>query len=212
MAAPRIGCIILAAGRSKRFGRARVNKLLVPLRGRALIRHVLCAVLRSAARPIVVVTGYQHARIVRALSPLRATRWRVRFNRHHRRGMSTSLQLGLAALPGDIDGVLVCLGDMPMVRAQVIDALIGAFEPGDDAVIARAGGRRGNPVLLGRSLLPAIASLSGDAGARRLLQDPRRRLRFVDTGEEVLSDIDTRRDWRRARALAHLPMQKPAKI
>lgn len=196
---PRIACIVLAAGRSRRYGRTRVNKLLAPLRGRSLIQQVLIEVARSQARPRVVVTGHQRPRIERALSTLRSRRWHYTFNPRHRLGMAGSLQAGIRALPADIDGVVVCLGDMPGVGARLIDALIAAFRHGDDAVIPKVGERRGNPVLLGRSLFAGVDALSGDQGARRLLLASRG-LRFIEADAGSLRDIDTRRDWRRQTA------------
>lgn len=196
---PRVGCVILAAGRSKRFGRTRSNKLLAAIQGRTLIQQVLSSALRSSARPIVVVTGHQRAQIERALESLAQENWSTRFNRHHRRGMSTSIVAGLSAMPADLDGLLICLGDMPALKPCIIDAMISSLQPGDDAVIARASGRHGNPVLIGRSLFAELAQLQGDVGARGLLQDGRRHLRFIDADRSVIDDIDTRRDWHRYR-------------
>jgi molybdenum cofactor cytidylyltransferase len=193
--APRIGCIVMAAGRSRRFGRTRINKLLAPLRDRCVVEQVLREVLKSQARPIVVVTGHQRVRVEQALQPARGKRWRTRFNPQFRLGMASSLQAGVRALPGSLDGVVVCLGDMPGVSAKLIDKLIAAFREGDDAVLPKVGERRGNPVLLGRELLARVSALSGDQGARPLLKTSRN-LRFVDADRSALLDIDTRRDWR----------------
>ena len=192
-----MGCLILAAGRSQRFGRTRINKLLAPIAGRPMIQSVLQAALRSSARPIVVVSGHQRSAIDRALRPLRSRCWRLRFNRHHRRGMSSSIIAGLRALPDNLDGVLIALGDMPALDPRVIDQLIHAFEASDDAVIARSAGQRGNPVLIGRSLFADLEALRGDIGARRLLQQGSRKLRFIEADRSVIADIDTRRDWMR---------------
>ncbi|HEY9546333.1 MAG TPA: nucleotidyltransferase family protein, partial [Solimonas sp.] len=167
----RIGAIVLAAGRSRRFGSA--NKLLVPLRGEPLLWHTLDAVCASRARPIIVVLGHQHQRLRETLRRYRRARRappiRCVFNRWHRSGMASSLQLGLAALPADRDGALICLGDMPMLRASTLEQLRLAYRRGDDAVLPMIAGRRGNPALLGRPLFAAVRqALRGDEGARRL--------------------------------------------
>ncbi len=188
----------MAAGRSRRFGRSRVNKLLAPLRGRSVVAQVLTRVMRAPARPLIVVTGHQRGPVQRELSSVRGRRYQFRFNPRYRRGMASSLQAGIRALPASIDGAVICLGDMPGVRTRTIKALIAAYRQGDDAVIPRVGDRRGNPVLLGRALLDRAAELAGDQGARRLLAGSSR-VRLVDADDSVLLDIDTRRDWRRQR-------------
>jgi len=195
----RIGCIVLAAGRSRRYGRTRINKLLLKLGKRSLVQRVLDRALASQARPVVVVTGYQRPRIEQALAATRRRRWHYAFNPRHRHGMASSLQAGLKALPDDVDGAIVCLGDMPGISARTIDALIAAFTAGDDAVVPRVGDRRGNPVLLGRALFARIGGLSGDEGARRLLRASNK-IRSIAADSESLRDIDTRRDWRRYRS------------
>lgn len=194
----RIGCIVLAAGRSRRFGRTRRNKLLAALGNTRVIECVLQAVAASAVGPTVVVTGHQQHAVRAIAQPRRGRRWPCRYNRHHRQGMARSLQAGLLALPAGLDGVVVCLGDMPGVRHDVIDALLAAFTRGDDAVLPVCDGRRGNPVLLARSLFPALMMLTGDQGARRILAQPGWTLRYVTTDNSVLHDIDRRRDWLRA--------------
>lgn len=187
---PRIAAIVLAAGSSRRYGRG--NKLLAPIDGMPMIRRVCAAACASSARPVIVVTGHDPLRVRRALQPLRA-RLRPVFNRRYRDGMASSLQRGAAALPADCAGAVICLGDMPAVDARQINALLRAFRPGDTAVVPVAGGRRGNPVLLGRALLERLDELSGDEGARRLLSEASG-VRRVPASRVVLRDIDRRHD------------------
>ncbi|HLY57786.1 MAG TPA: nucleotidyltransferase family protein, partial [Stellaceae bacterium] len=109
-------------------------------------------------------------------------------------GLSSSLRAGLAALPADADGVLVCLGDMPGVDAPLLDRLIAAFNPteGREIVVPVRDGRRGNPVLWGRRFLPALRTLTGDAGAKHLIGDHGEYVVEVDSPDDApLTDIDT---------------------
>ena len=82
--------------------------------------------LASQARPVIVVTGHQRERVEAALAGLP-----VEFvhNPDFADGLGTSLRAGIAALPAEADGVIVCLGDMPQVDAALIDRLIGALDP-----------------------------------------------------------------------------------
>ncbi len=164
-AAPVAG-LVLAAGRSTRMGAH--NKLLQPVRGEALVRHAVRAQLASQAGPVFVVTGHQREEVEAALSGLD-----VRFvhNPDFASGLASSVRAGVDALPSEATGVVVSLGDMPNVTPQVIDRLAEAFAdvPEAQAVVPTLFGQRGNPVLLSRSLFPAVARLEGDEGARRLL-------------------------------------------
>ena len=83
------------------------------------------------------------------------------------------MKRGLGALPGDIDGVVVCLGDMPLVSAAVIDRLIAAFDPAEGRAICVPSyrGKRGNPMLFASRFIPELQTLTGDVGARGLLSD-----------------------------------------
>ena len=194
-----IGCVILAAGRSKRFGRA--NKLLSAVHGQALLWWTLDAACASTARPIVVVTGHERRHIEHSLRAYKkqhrhAPSFRIAFNPHYRRGMSSSLQTGLRRLPASSAGALIALGDMPALRSELIEALIRAWQPGDEAVQPVSLGKRGNPVLLSREIFPAVSELEGDQGARRLLQRSNR-LKLVETREDIGFDVDRRRDLHR---------------
>lgn len=170
MPEPRVAAIVLAAGQGTRFAAETGGafKLLAQLDGAPLVRHVVQAALESRARPLVVVTGHRRDEVVDILSGLAFTE---AYNHAYASGMGSSLATGIAALPTDVAGAIVLLGDMPRVMASVVDALIAAFakRPDCDAVVPVYNGRRGNPVLLARSLFVAAERLTGDEGARRLL-------------------------------------------
>lgn len=162
----RVAALVLAAGRSTRMGGP--NKLLAPIGGRPLVRITADHVLASRARPVVVVTGHQREAVEAALGALPVS---LVHNPDFAEGLSTSLKTGIAALPEDVDGVIVCLGDMPQVEAELIDRLIGAFDPERGALIAvpTIDGKRGNPVLWSRRFFPELMTLEGDVGARHLI-------------------------------------------
>src|SRR5205085_9676314 len=106
---PRIAALLLAAGQSRRMG---ANKLLAEIDGRPMVARTATRLLASRARPIVAVLGNQADAIDRALGKLPVQRVH---NPAFAEGLSTSLKRGLAALPNDIGGVVVCLGDMPLI-------------------------------------------------------------------------------------------------
>ena len=187
--APRIAALVLAAGRSTRMGD--VNKMLALVYGQPMVARVADAVLASAANPAIVVVGYEAAKVRNALAGRAVTAVE---NPDYAAGLSTSLKRGLAAAPPDVDGVLVCLGDMPRVTADQIDRLIAAFDPvaGRAICVPTHGGKRGNPVLWAARFIPEMLDIAGDVGARHMIgayEELVCELEMETPG--VLVDIDT---------------------
>ncbi len=188
-----IAALVMAAGRGARFGAGPdESKVLADLEGRPLVCHVVETALASRAAATLVVTGQGAHGVATALD---AHPVALVHNPFFARGLAGSLKAGLVALPPHIDGALVLLGDMPRVRIETIDALIAAFDASADAeaVVPLCDGREGNPALLGRSLFAELMLLEGDAGARRLLSQPGRRIvRCPVEDPGILVDVDTR--------------------
>lgn len=198
-----IAAIILAAGRSTRFGPDSPpgGKLVASLRGKPLVRHVAEAALASIARPILVVTGHAAANVEAALAEMSLT---FVANPGHRTGLSSSLQVGVAALPETVAAAVILLGDMPYVSAALVDRLIHAFrEPARTplAVTPVRAGRRGNPVVIGRGLFGALAQLEGDRGARALIDAAGNDVLECPVDDDAIEiDIDTQDALRRLEA------------
>ncbi|WP_142848627.1 NTP transferase domain-containing protein [Telmatospirillum sp. J64-1] len=189
-AAPRIAGLVLAAGRSSRMGR---NKLMMEVRGKPMVAHALDAALGSNLSPVVMVAGHSLAEVSRILPPGVAL---VR-NPSPDLGLSSSLITGLQALPEDVDGVLILLGDMPLVAPRHVRRLIEAFDPTEGRAICVPvwHGRRGNPVLLARRFFPELLGLTGDSGARRLIADYPEAVYEVEMDDNaILTDVDTVED------------------
>lgn len=188
--APRIGAVMLAAGQSRRMGA--INKLLAAIEGVPMILRSLDAVLASHAAPVIVVTGHEAERVVEAIGHKRKVD--IQHNPAYAEGLSTSLARGLAALPADIDGVMICLGDMPRVSAKEIDRLIDAFNPteGRAIVVPTHGGKRGNPVLFAKRFFAEMTAVSGDVGARHLIGEHADEVAEVEMSDDgVLLDVDS---------------------
>jgi molybdenum cofactor cytidylyltransferase len=182
-----VAAIVLAAGRGTRFGDE--PKLLALLDGKPLVRHVAEAAAGASVDPVLVVTGHGAAKIEAALAGLS-----VQFvpNPRYADGLSTSLKAGFAALPEGARGAVVLLGDMPRVGSSLIDALVEAWMASQPAAVVPVHeGRRGNPVLLSRSLAPEIEGLSGDIGAGLVLRRKSDVLELPVDAQVVLQDVDT---------------------
>lgn len=183
-----VAALVLAAGLSRRMG---ANKLLAELGGEPLVARAVDAALGSRARPVVVVLGHEAERVRAALAGRAVVFAR---NEAPAAGLSASLRAGLAALPAGAAGTLVCLADMPWVRASHLDALLAAFErdPRRPICVPTFEGRRGHPVLWPARHFPALDALRGDRGARELLDVFAAELCYVPVADAgVTRDVDT---------------------
>lgn len=184
-----ITAIILAAGRSTRMGGP--NKLLAELNGTPLVRIVAEQAIASRTSDVIVVTGHQSDQVQAALKGLK-----VRFVRNpdFADGLATSVKAGIAAVSPQADGAVVCLGDMPLIDAHLLDRLIEAFAPDRGSLIAVpvSDGRRGNPVLWSRRFFDELMTLDGDIGARHLIARHAEAVTEVAVdGNAAFLDIDT---------------------
>jgi molybdenum cofactor cytidylyltransferase len=182
-----VAALVLAAGCSARMGGP--NKLLQPVAGIAMVARVVDAALASRCRDVTVVVGHDAQRVREALAhrPVRFAS-----NPEYAEGIASSLRAGLRSLPARCDAALVLLADMPGIRAEHIDRLIGAFEWEPAIVVPVRAGRRGNPVLWPRDLFGEMMALHGDTGARGLIEAHRDRVRAVQMDTDaIFIDVDT---------------------
>ena len=184
-----VTAVVLAAGRSTRMGGP--NKLLAELDGKKLVRIVTEQALASKASQVIVVVGHQADLVEQALAGLK-----VKFARNpdFAGGLASSVKSGIAAVPANADGAIVCLGDMPLISAKLIDKLIDAFEPdrGHLITVPVSDGKRGNPVLWSRRFFRELMTLDGDVGARHLIARHAEAVAEVAVeGDGPFLDIDT---------------------
>ncbi len=186
---PHIGVLLLAAGQSRRMGGP--SKMLAEIEGVPMVARVARRLLASRARPIVAVLGNRADEVDAALGKLPVERVR---NPDFADGLSTSLKRGLAALPADLDGAVVALGDMPLVSGRHLDRLIAAFNPleGRAIIVPTRHGKRGNPVLWARRFFSEMAQIAGDVGARHLIGEHAELVAEIEMDDDaILTDIDT---------------------
>lgn len=185
-----LGAVILAAGRSSRFGAE--NKLLAPYAGKPMLTHVLALARQATAGPVVVVTGHE-AEAVGALAMQDG--FTLVHNAEYATGLAGSLKAGLAALPAGTEAAFVLLGDMPRVQPETLRKLAqaAATRPEAQAFVPVQAGQWGNPVLLRRTLFAQLAGLTGDQGARRLLEAHRTVVQTVAVEDPgIHADFDTK--------------------
>ncbi len=196
-----IAALILAAGSSSRMGRGR-HKLLLPLGDHPVLAHTIEATLASQARPIVVVLGHQVEQVRAQISAYldHPDVFSIE-NTDYLQGMSTSLRAGIQALidrenkaaAHSLTGVLIVLGDQPLMTARILDTLIASKRAtGKRILIPFYNGERGNPVLFDASLFPELLEISGDGGARSVIERHRSDVARIELGASMASyDVDT---------------------
>ncbi|MBE1207512.1 NTP transferase domain-containing protein [Aminobacter carboxidus] len=184
----KVYAILLAAGRSSRMGAK--NKLLADFDGVPLVRRMASLVCASKVSGVFGVVGHMSERVRQALE---GVDMELVENPHHADGLASSIKAGFAALPDDADGVLIMLADMPSVSAADIDRLIASFHKHEGRTVVRAthGGKRGNPVLLPRVLFPEIRKLTGDIGARHVVESGLVDIVNIEIGAGAGIDVDT---------------------
>ena len=185
---PIVDAVLLAAGRGQRMGGP--NKLLARFAGKPLVRHVADMLAGSKVRTTFAVVGHQAARVGDALQGSGA---RLVNNPDHTVGLSSSLKAGVREVTSDTAGLLVMLGDMPGIASSDVDRMVQVFTDARGLAVVRAthAGKRGNPVILPRALLPAVSMLEGDTGARHLVEGTELPVIDVEIGEGASMDVDT---------------------
>ena len=194
-----ISAVVLAAGRAERMGE---QKLLLPLNDKPVLQWVLESALSSSLQEVTCV--------VRDLKPVRQRitlahdrlHWLVNYAAD--RGQSTSVIAGLWAIDPRSEGALFLVGDQPLVREDLIDALIERFEQSSALIVAPSfKGRARNPVLFRRELFPELLKLTGDRGGRLLIEKYKNSTDLVEWHQEMpFLDIDVREDYERLKELA----------
>lgn len=187
-----ITAIVLAAGLSSRMGAQ--NKLLLPFGGATILEATLEQLAAAGPGEILVVTGHEQERVHELL---KNKPYRLVENPDYRQGMSSSIKAGVAAARPDAAGFMICLADMPLIRAAeynlLAESLVSALKTDPDAIIQpRFGEQAGNPVLFSARYRAALLALEYPEGARPVVQANRKHIVPVQMPTEaVLRDADT---------------------
>ncbi len=186
-----VSAILLGAGESKRMGR---NKLSLPWGKKTIFEHCLGTLLRSDVREVIVVLSH---RIGWMENQWRGQNVKVVKNPYYKRGMSTSIRRGLQAIDPSSQGILIALGDQPLIKTRTINALIHAFvQRRGTIVVPSFRGKQGHPVIFHRRYLKELLKLKGDVGGRSIIEKHPEEVWLVRIKSEgVTKDIDTWKDY-----------------
>jgi len=196
-----VGGIVLAAGRSSRMPGS--QKLLLDIDGVPMVRHVQEASSEGGCHQTAVV--YAEDDVKRAING----RYELVFNAKARSGMASSMQAGLRAMRPEIEAAMVLLGDQPLVGSKTVATLLRAWRrEGSRPAVALAQDADGwaPPVILARELWGELFALTGDSGARQVLQGRPELLDIVPAPGRS-DDIDTPDDY--AKIVRLFPRRRP---
>jgi len=189
-----IAGIVLAAGLSLRMGRP---KLLLDWGGKPVVRRAVERVKAGGVDEIVIVLGHEGQAIREALKGLP-----VRFveNPEPEAGQASSIACGVSALGPAASAALIALGDQPALPPEVIPRLLQTFrETGKPVVAPLYRGVQGNPVLFAAAVFPELRALTGDRGARSVVDKDPARVALVSFDLAMPADLDTFEDYERLR-------------
>ena len=188
----RVDAVVLAAGKSTRMGQ---QKLLMPYKKGTIIKSVIREINDSLVNTTIVVTGSDEQELSKELAEYDIN---IVFNEKFESGMLSSVQKGSASLNEEVSGMLVLLGDQPMVSAKVIDRLISVFQKTEKGLLVPTfKGKRGHPVLISAKYREAIKSLNPEIGLRELFQKNTFDILEIEMDtENILKDIDTPEDYK----------------
>jgi|TARA_Y100001949_G_scaffold156516_1_gene145453 molybdenum cofactor cytidylyltransferase len=185
----KVSAIILAAGQSSRMENG--NKLLLPINEIPMISHVCNTVLTAGLDPVVVVTGFESDLVTQAIPTAIND---IIYNSHWQSGMASSIYEGLSALPQNVDGNMIVLGDMPMISKDTLTLLIDEFIMlnGQHIIYPIYEERQANPVIFPKKYFQEILSSTGDRGCKKVLKQYPDDVVGVSIGSpEVVFDCDS---------------------
>jgi molybdenum cofactor cytidylyltransferase len=188
-----LAAVILAAGGSSRMGRP---KQLLKFRGTSLLRRAIDTAMAVPTEQVIVVLGHAADQLLPECTATNAT---VVLNDQWTEGVSTSLRGGLAAVSSDARGVFIYPADMPLVTPEALRELAHRQQvSGRPAAMTDAGGVRGVPVFITRSLFPALMIQEGDVGGAQYLRAHPEAVEAVHFDDpDLVRDVDRPEDYAR---------------
>ena len=183
----RISAVLLGAGESKRMG---VDKLSLPWGRKTMLEHCFETLLRSEVHELIVVLSTRN-KGVRHL--FRGRKVRIVINPLSKTGMSASIRRGLLEIHPRCHGILIALGDQPLLKTRTINALIRTFDQGSGGIVIPSfRGTRGHPVIFHRRFKKELLHLKGDVGGRSIIESHPEDIRLVPVRSiGVIKDVDT---------------------
>ena len=188
-----ITAILLAAGQSKRLRDE--NKLTKLFKGKPLINHILFSLIKSKVNKIIIVLGFEHLKIKKKL--LKSNKINFAVNKNYKKGMSSSIKIGLKKIPKNSKGFLIVLGDMPNVTKTTINKICLSITRSDkEIILPKFKNRTGNQIGFKHSMIKNIYKIKGDRGAKNIIKKNNKKIKFLNiNSKSILTNLNTKRDF-----------------
>lgn len=189
-----VSAIVLAAGLSTRMGDE--NKLLLPWKGTTVIAYVVEHLLSSDMDEIIVVLGYEADLVKKAIGLEDKITFVI--NESYEKGMTTSIQKGVAVASNESKGLMICLGDLVLMESIDYDEILRAwknnFTKNEQAIVLPFyENKRGNPIVFSASHKKAILKHTDMNGCKGVVRANTEHLLKLDfSNDHILKDIDTK--------------------
>jgi len=186
-----ISAILLAAGQSKRMDGE--NKLTKEIQGVPLIKHSVKNILASSVDELIIVLGYQKEIIEKLID--KNNKIKFVFNKDFENGMASSIKTGLDNLSEKTEAFFICLGDMPMVNHDIYNQLIKSKD-NKEIIVPTYKGQQGNPVLFDKSMKETVMNITGDVGAKKILELNKDKILNLEINDQsIVKGFNTQGDF-----------------
>lgn len=187
-----ISALLLGAGESKRMG---FDKLTLPWGGKTIFEYCLDNLLRSNVKEVIVVVNNKgKSEFIMA----KGKKVKIVINQDFKEGMSSSIRRGIKMIDRRSHGILIALGDQPLLKTRTINSLIRVFSlKGGGIIVPSFRGKKGNPVIFHRRFERELLALKGDIGGRSIIEKHPDEVAVVRVKSEgILKDIDIWKDYK----------------
>ena len=186
-----ISAILLAAGQSKRMDGE--NKLKKIVNNQPLIKHSINNILESKIDELIIVVGYQE-KIIKKLIRMNE-KIKIISNKNFRRGMASSIKVGLNHLSEKTEYFFICLADMPNINKKIYNSLIKSRN-NYKIIMPTYRGQRGNPVLFDISMKDIIINIRGDNGAKKIINMHEKKIFAFETNDQsIIQNFNTQESF-----------------
>ncbi len=189
-----IKAILLAAGQSKRLKSE--NKLIKLYKKKPLINYSLNVLTKSKVNKIIIVLGHQHKELKKIIKKNKKIIFT--YNKNYKKGMASSIKIGLKKISKNDKGFIVAQSDMPFVKQSDINKICRSINSKKFLIHAlKYKNRVGNPIGFDSSLIKKFKNIKGQFGAKFMVKRLKNRTNFIKTMSiKSFKDFDKVSDFR----------------